>query len=140
MRDKDTGRSRGFGFVTYGSQAEADAAIAAMNDQEFEGRHIKVNLASPRGGAGGVGGISYPQNPSSGGYGGQPAYPPPGEYPGAGGSGYGTGQPIYQPGEYPSAGSGGYGPGYQPSPAYGQGGYSQRGPYPPAGYGGGGNY
>ncbi|KAF9516639.1 hypothetical protein BS47DRAFT_1291969, partial [Hydnum rufescens UP504] len=57
MRDKhvsDTGRSRGFGFVTYGSQAEADAAIAAMNDQEFEGRHIKVNLASPRGGAGGM--------------------------------------------------------------------------------------
>jgi len=138
VHGRDTARSRGFGFVTYGSQAEADAAIAAMNDQEFEGRRIKVNLASPRGGTGG--GANYPPNPPSGGYGGQPAYPPPGEYPGAGGGGYVTGQPVYQPGEYPTAGSGGYGPGYQPSPAYGQGGYSQRGPYPPAGYGGGGGY
>lgn len=38
MRDRETGRSRGFGFVTYGSQAEADAAIAGLHDQELDGR------------------------------------------------------------------------------------------------------
>lgn len=38
MRDRDTGRSRGFGFVTYGSNQEADAAIAGLHDQELDGR------------------------------------------------------------------------------------------------------
>lgn len=38
MRDRETGRSRGFGFVTYGSQAEADAAITGLHDQELDGR------------------------------------------------------------------------------------------------------
>ena len=42
MRDRETGRSRGFGFVTYGSVQEADNAIASMNDVDFEGRRIKV--------------------------------------------------------------------------------------------------
>ncbi|KAG8823453.1 hypothetical protein FRC18_010728 [Serendipita sp. 400] len=41
MRDAQTGRSRGFGFVTYGSQAEADAAIASLHDQDLDGRRIK---------------------------------------------------------------------------------------------------
>ncbi|RUS29213.1 hypothetical protein BC938DRAFT_480924 [Jimgerdemannia flammicorona] len=54
------GRSRGFGFVTYGSDNEAEAAISALNDQEFDGRTIKVDRASDRdrggGGGGGFGG------------------------------------------------------------------------------------
>ena len=56
MRDRETGRSRGFGFVTYGTSEEADAAINAMNDQELDGRRICVNLANARGGGGGGGG------------------------------------------------------------------------------------
>lgn len=54
--DRDTGRSRGFGFVTFADAAAANAAIAEMNGKEFEGRMIKVNLAedkgSSRGGSG----------------------------------------------------------------------------------------
>lgn len=56
MRDRDTGRSRGFGFVTYASDDEAQAAIQGMNEQELDGRRIKVNLANARGGGGGGGG------------------------------------------------------------------------------------
>lgn len=56
MRDRDTGRSRGFGFVTYGSQAEADAAINGLNEQDLDGRRIKVNIANARAGGGGGGG------------------------------------------------------------------------------------
>ncbi|KAF7428423.1 hypothetical protein PC9H_007647 [Pleurotus ostreatus] len=55
MRDRDTGRSRGFGFVTFEGPQEADAAIQALNEQELDGRRIKVNLANARpSGGGGV--------------------------------------------------------------------------------------
>ncbi|KAH6951788.1 hypothetical protein DER45DRAFT_387959 [Fusarium avenaceum] len=56
MRDRDTGRSRGFGFVTYGSSQEAEQAINALNEQELEGRRIRVNLANARPSGGGSGG------------------------------------------------------------------------------------
>ena len=56
MRDRDTGRSRGFGFITYNSSDEANAAISGLNEQELDGRRIKVNLANarPSGGGGGL--------------------------------------------------------------------------------------
>ena len=46
--DRDTGRSKGFGFVEMGSDSEAQAAIEAMDGQDLGGRRIKVNEAKPR--------------------------------------------------------------------------------------------
>ena len=53
--DRDTGRSKGFGFVEMASDAEAQAAIDQLNESDYEGRAIKVNEARPqqRGGGGG---------------------------------------------------------------------------------------
>jgi cold-inducible RNA-binding protein len=56
MRDRDTGRSRGFGFVTFSNDTEANAAISALNEQDVDGRRIKVNLANARGGGASTGG------------------------------------------------------------------------------------
>jgi hypothetical protein len=82
MMERDTGRSKGFGFVEMGSDAEAQAAIAGMNGQPLGGRSLVVNEARPMearpprtGGGGGYGG---------GGGGG-------GGYGGGGGGGYGGG-------------------------------------------------
>jgi RNA recognition motif-containing protein len=59
ISDRDTGRSKGFGFVEMSSDAEAQAAIAALNGQECGGRSLTVNEAKPRenrtGGGGGGG-------------------------------------------------------------------------------------
>jgi cold-inducible RNA-binding protein len=66
IADRDTGRSKGFGFVEMSSEGEAQAAIAALNGTEHEGRALTVNEAKPRenrGGGGGGGG-------GRGGYGG----------------------------------------------------------------------
>ena len=46
--DRDTGRARGFGFVEMSSQSEAQAAIAALNGKELQGRTLTVNEAKPR--------------------------------------------------------------------------------------------
>ena len=61
IQDRETGRSKGFGFVEMSSDSEADAAIAALNGQEHNGRALTVNEARPReersgGGGGGHGG------------------------------------------------------------------------------------
>jgi RNA recognition motif-containing protein len=62
IQDRETGRSKGFGFVQMGSDEEAQAAITALNGHEVEGRALTVNEAKPRearaggGGRGGYGG------------------------------------------------------------------------------------
>ena len=73
IEDRDTGRSRGFGFVEMASKADADAAIAALNGKEVDGRALKVNEAKPRedrGGYGGGGGGRGGRGGGGGGYGG----------------------------------------------------------------------
>jgi len=108
MMDRDTGRSKGFGFVEMSSDAEAQAAINGMNGQALDGRAIVVNEARPReerpggfgggrpgGGGGGFGGGGGGRSGGGGGgYGG-----------GGGGGGYGGG------GGGRSGGGGGYGGG-----------------------------
>jgi len=62
IKDRDTGRSKGFGFIEMPNQQEAQAAIAGLNGQELKGRPLNVNEARPRterrdrGGGGGRGG------------------------------------------------------------------------------------
>ena len=128
MMDRDTGRSKGFGFVEMGSDAEAQAAINGMNGQPLEGRAIVVNEARPReerpGGFGGGGG---------GGGGGRGPYGGGGGSGGAGGAGGGGG------GRGPYGGGGGGGGGRSPYGGGGSGG-GGRSPYGGGGgSGGGGN-
>jgi hypothetical protein len=113
MMERDTGRSKGFGFVEMGSDAEAQAAIGAMNGQQYGGRGLVVNEARPMeprpprsgggfgggGGAGGGGGGGY------GGGGGGGSRSGGGGYGGAGGGGGGGG------GSRSGGGGGGYGGG-----------------------------
>ena len=75
ITDRDTGRSKGFGFVEMGSDAEAQAAIAALNGQDHDGRNLTVNEAKPKeprsgGGGGGYGGGGGGGGGGRGGYGG----------------------------------------------------------------------
>lgn len=106
MMDRDTGRSKGFGFVEMGSDAEAQSAINGMNGQNLEGRALVVNEARPReerpGGfrSGGGGGGGY-----GGGGGGGGGYGGGGGGRSGGGGGYGGG------GGGRSGGGGGYGGG-----------------------------
>jgi len=72
IEDRETGRSRGFGFVEMSSTEEANAAIASLDGKEVDGRNLKVNEAKPRedrGGFGGGGGGGRGGN-RGGGYGG----------------------------------------------------------------------
>jgi cold-inducible RNA-binding protein len=55
VTDRDTGRSRGFGFVEMASPEEADAAVKKFNGQEVDGRMLKVELSKPSGSGGGGG-------------------------------------------------------------------------------------
>jgi RNA recognition motif-containing protein len=55
IMDRDTGRSKGFGFVEMGSDQEAQAAITALGDKEVDGRRLTVNEARPKEGGGGGG-------------------------------------------------------------------------------------
>ena len=81
IEDRDTGRSRGFGFVEMSSKEEGEAAISQFNGKEFNGRNLTVNEARPRedrgnrgggggGGRGGFGGGGGGRGGNRGGYGG----------------------------------------------------------------------
>jgi RNA recognition motif-containing protein len=118
MMDRETGRSKGFGFVEMGNDAEAQAAINGMNGQPLEGRPIVVNEARPReerpggfGGGGRSGGGGYGGG-GGGGYGGGGG----GRSGGGGGGGYGGGggggrSPYGSGGRSGGGGGGGYGGG-----------------------------
>ena len=109
MMERDTGRSKGFGFVEMASDPEAQAAISGMNGQPLGGRSLVVNEARPM----------EPRPPRSGGGGGGGGY-------GGGGGGYGGGGGGYGGG---GGGGGGYGGGGGGGRREGGGG---------GGYGGGG--
>lgn len=88
--DRDTGRSKGFGFVEMGSDQEAQAAISALNGKELDGRAITVNEARPQAaGGGGGGGGGFGGKRGGGGGGGRGGGG--GGYGGGGGGGYGGG-------------------------------------------------
>jgi len=92
IADRDTGRSKGFGFVQMGTDEEAQAAIAALNGQDHDGRALTVNEAKPKedrprgGGGGGYGGGGGGRGGYGGGGGGGG-----GGRRGGGGGGYGGG-------------------------------------------------
>lgn len=111
VKDRDTGRSRGFGFVRFTQESDAEAAIQAMNNVEFDGRTIRVDKASDRSGGGGGFRGGY-GGPRGGGYGGGYG----GGFGGRGGFGGGAG------------GAGNWGPS--------QGGYGGQQPYGGAPQGG----
>ena len=91
MMERDTGRSKGFGFVEMGDDAQAQAAISGMHGQDLHGRNLVVNEARPM----------EPRPPRSGGYGGGGG----GYGGGGGGGGYGGGR--REGGGYGGGGNGG---------------------------------
>ena len=118
VTDRETGRSRGFGFVTMGNNDGAQAAIRALNGFSLEGRSLVVNEAREQSGGGGGGG-----GPRRGGFGGGGG--------GGGGGGYGRGGGGGGGGGYGrGGGGGGYGGGGGGGGGYGGGG---------GGFGGGGD-
>jgi cold-inducible RNA-binding protein len=81
--DRDTNRSKGFGFVEMDTEAQAQAAIQGLHDQEHDGRRLTVNEAKPREARSGGGGYGGGGRSGGGGYG------------GGGGGGYGGGGGRY---------------------------------------------
>jgi len=110
MMDRDTGRSKGFGFVEMGSDPEAQAAINSMNGQALDGRAIVVNEARPReerpGGFGNRGGYGGGVGGGYGGGGGGGRSGGGGGYGGSGGGGYGGGGGRSGGGGYGGGGGG----------------------------------
>ena len=104
VEDRDTGRSRGFGFVEMASSEEAMAAIEQFNGQDFDGRNLVVNEARPRE-EGGGGGNRGGGGGGRGGYGG-------GGRGGSGGGGGGRGGSGGGGGGRGGSGGGGGGGGY----------------------------
>ncbi|MGV3493654.1 MAG: RNA recognition motif domain-containing protein [Ramlibacter sp.] len=130
MMERETGRSKGFGFVEMGSDAEAQAAISGMNGQSMGGRSVVVNEARPmenrpRGFGGGGGGGGYGGGGGGGGYGG-------GGGGRSGGGGYGGG------GGGRSGGGGGQDGGFRSPYGAGPRGGGRSGGGGGGGYGGGG--
>ncbi len=109
MMERDTGRSKGFGFVEMGSDDEAQAAINGMNGQPLGGRNVVVNEARPM----------EARPPRSGGFGGGGGG---GGYGGGGGGGYGGGRREGGGGGYGGGGGGGYGGGRREGGGGGYGG------------------
>ncbi|CAN6450586.1 unnamed protein product [Victoria cruziana] len=129
ISDRETGRSRGFGFVTFREEQAMRDAIEGMNGKELHGRNITVNEAQPRGGNGGGGGGGGGfrggngggggygrRNGGNGGYGG-----------GYGGGGYGGGSRRSDGGGYGSRGGGGRYGGSDGGDRYSRGGGASEG-------------
>ncbi len=118
ITDRETGRSKGFAFVTLGDQTQLDAAIEAMNGYDYQGRALRVNASEPQ----------APRPPGGGGYGGGErrggggSYKGGGERRGGGGGGYKGGGSGYGGGERRGGGSykggGGYKGGQKDSPGW----------------------
>ncbi|XVF45285.1 hypothetical protein PTKIN_Ptkin02bG0193300 [Pterospermum kingtungense] len=117
INDRETGRSRGFGFVTFRDEKSMRDAIEGMNGQNLDGRNITVNEAQSRSGGGGGGGGGYNRGGGGGGYGG-----------GRREGGYGGGRRDGGYGSSGGYGGGGYGGGRREG-GYGDGGsrYSRGG-------------
>ncbi len=107
VTDRETGRSRGFGFVTMANDEAAQAAIRALNGFSLEGRSLVVNEAREQTGGGGGGG----GGPRRGGFGGGGGGGGGGYGRGGGGGGYGGGGGGGGGGGYGRGGGGGYGGG-----------------------------
>ena len=112
ITDRETGRSKGFAFVTLGDQSQLNASIEALNGYDYQGRALRVNASEPKeakpggfrpsgggGGGGGGGGYGGERRSGGGGYGGGGG----GERRGGGGGGYGGGG-----GDRRGGGGGGY--------------------------------
>ncbi|MCX8101316.1 MAG: RNA-binding protein [Geminicoccaceae bacterium] len=106
--DRETGKSRGFGFIEMGTPEQAEAAIRELDGYQMNGRSIAVRLAEERGGPGGPGGGPRgPRGPRPGGPGGGGFGGPRGGFGDRGGPGGGFGGPRGPRG--PRSGGGGYG-------------------------------